>query len=251
MSRTGSNALILAVASVLLQAVALFGIWQPVDDAQWLIFGALEMLLIVLLLLNGGLIMGAVQTPAGKHVAGWGFVGLLLCSLGDLVNRNFSGEYFGYDNVIAHSYLADSVWFFLPGYLCLIYAAGFTTAAAGLSKARMVLPAVIAVALGGLSFWSIHNPAAATYLLALTGAYALVISVTGAAALWLLLTFGWRRAGLAATGFALALVADAIIGQFWLFGEGAYPAIRHINWIIYFSSQALIQTLPALADTTR
>ena len=51
----------------------------------------------------------------------------------------------------------------------------------------------------------------------------------------------------AALGLVLAMVADAIIGKFWIFGnegQGYFPLVSHINWIIYFASQALIQQLP-------
>ena len=45
----------------------------------------------------------------------------------------------------------------------------------------------------------------------------------------------------------LAMIADALIGKFWIFGangQGYFPLISHLNWIIYFGSQALIQQLP-------
>jgi Ca2+/H+ antiporter len=50
-----------------------------------------------------------------------------------------------------------------------------------------------------------------------------------------------------ASGFILAMLADAVIGQFWLFanqGDGYFPIARHVNWVIYIGSQTLLLLFP-------
>ena len=78
----------------------------------------------------------------------------------------------------------------------------------------------------------------------MTGTYAMLIPLMLLAAVVLLRAYGWQRMKWVAIGAALATVADARIGNFWIYGEGYYPQIRAINWIIYFLSQALIHRLP-------
>jgi hypothetical protein len=53
-----------------------------------------------------------------------------------------------------------------------------------------------------------------------------------------------------AAGLVLAAVADAVIGQFWLYGhagQGFFPAVRDVNWVIYIGSQSLVIHLPRVA----
>ncbi len=237
------NALILVILSTLLQVAALLGVWTPDGHAGWLLFGALEMLLIVLLLANGGAILSQLaDRPEARIIAGWCFLGLLLCSLGDLVNRNFGNVYFQHGVHIEHSYLVNSIWFFLPGYAVLIYA-GHRVVADKIPLLHRLSLAVSFAGGGLLAFVAMRHPESGFYVSTLAGSYAVVIAVTGATGFALLIAGGAVMFPVA-IGYLLALLADALIAQFWLFGEGHYPAIRHINWIIYFASQALIQQLP-------
>jgi hypothetical protein len=64
-------------------------------------------------------------------------------------------------------------------------------------------------------------------------------------------TFGGLKASygvwLVGIGFILASVADSVIGRFWIYGnggEGYYPEVRHVNWIMYIGSQCLVIYLP-------
>ena len=66
------------------------------------------------------------------------------------------------------------------------------------------------------------------------------------AGIWIWLAFGksGREVGF---GSALATAADALIGQFWLFSKGYYyPGVAHLNFAMYFCSQAMIQQLPVV-----
>lgn len=253
-SRLRANALILVVISTLYQGLALLGLIDvTAGKAQRLGFGLGEMLLILALLGNAWLILRALR-GADPMVAGCArlmFASLALCCLGDLVNRNVGGRLFAYDELIAHSYLADSVWFFLPGYGLYLLASLRVARDAGLSARFLGLVTAGAALLGALSFADLYRPGVAAYVLAMTGTYAVFITVVGASAIWLVRALGWAQAWPVAIGAVLALLADALIGHFWLYRDGFFPAISHLNWIIYFGSQALLQQLPLQLEAAR
>ena len=143
-----------------------------------------------------------------------------------------------------HSYLADSVWLFAPGYGLFLWATIKVARASGVTTGFIGLIAGIAAALGALSFLDLYQSEAGSYLSAMTGGYAMFISVVGASSIWLVRALGWRVAYPIAIGAAMATVADTLIGNFWIYREGYYPNISQINWILYFASQALVQQLP-------
>ena len=237
---------LLALAIVAVQLLAWhLGIVE--GTAKWAMAG-IEMAALLALLWNGWRIRryvaGQGASAIQQRVATLVFWSLAICTLGDLVNRNLPPRYFSYDSVIEHSYLADSVWFFFPGYALFIAAAWLA------SRDRVAaiwrIPALVVVALAGLfSFFDLVLPDTATYIRIMTGAYTMLISMMVPAGLWILLAFG-KRSWPVALGAVLATVADALIGHFWLFGSGWYPAIAYINFIVYFLSQALIQQLPLI-----
>jgi len=241
-------AALLVAASTLLQGLALSGL-LPIADGTvgHFIFGSTEMLLIVLLAWNGWRIrrwsLLSAQPKLVRRSATLVFASLALCVGGDLVNRNYGGLEYAHDAVIRHSYLADSVWFFLPGYALLIVAV-WQIARPKLGIGFLAGSAAIAALLGLLAFADMRKPATGLYVSLMTGAYSMPITIVGVSALWLLRALGWRRAAIPATGLVLATLADALIGNFWLYRDGYYPAISHLNWIIYFASQALVQQLP-------
>lgn len=212
----------------------------------WL--GLAEMALMLALAWNGWRIRDHLQiSPPLRRIASLTLASLAVCLLGDLVNRNFGGARFSHDNVIEHSYLVDSIVFFFPGYLLFIVAAWLATR----DRVSLTLRTgslVIAATAGALSFAGLVLPGASPYVVAMTASYTLLISMVSATALWLLRGFGvalWP----VALGALLATVADAIIGHFWLFGKGFYPAAAYINMIVYFLSQALLQQLPLQLST--
>jgi len=103
---------------------------------------------------------------------------------------------------------------------------------------------LIFIGVGVLSFAGMYKEGAGVYVTTMTGTYAALISVMCASALWLLKSYGWQAMKWVALGAVLALLADALIGNFWIYREGYFPNVAYLNWIIYFSSQALIQQLP-------
>lgn len=230
--------------------------WLVVTDGSpgKTVFAIAEMLLIFVLLWNGWRIRRHVHEKTSsadrqtRTVATLTFSSLALCSLGDLVNRNFSQTFYAHDRIIEHSYLVDSVWFFLPGYALFFAAAWLAT--------RERVPAwlrwtslVVTAAAGIVSFAGLVLPGTSPYVVAVTGSYTVLIALMVPAALWLAMTFG-RPAWLVCAGAVLATVADALIGHFWLFGHGHYPAIAYLNFVVYFVSQALVQQLPLVVLAT-
>lgn len=238
----------LVVLCLLLQA----GGWLadiPTDPRTTprILFALAEMSLLFALLWNGWRIRAFVHAQAesgalARSTANLVFASLLLCIGGDAINRNLGAAYYAYDQVVEHSYLADSVWFFFPGYLLFIVAAWRATAAR-VSPWLRVGSLVVGAVAGVATFAGLVLPGTSDYVAAMTGSYSVLISLMVPAALWIALAYG-RPAWPVALGTALATVADALIGQFWLFGEGWYPGIAYLNFAVYFLSQALMQQFP-------
>ncbi len=245
-----ANALVLVVISAVMQGIALLGLLPLADGSPgkfW--FGNAEMLLIIALLLNGLLILRWVrqtgQTDFVQSIAWLSLLSLLLCVGGDFINRNYFAVYNAHGSSVRHSYLADSVWFFAPGYGLFLLATVKVALQSGKVGAGFIgLMAGIAATLGALSFVDLYQPQAGTYVSAMTGGYAMFISIVGVSSVWLVKALGWRVAYPVAIGAVMATVADALIGNFWIYREGYYPNISHVNWILYFASQALVQQLP-------
>jgi hypothetical protein len=253
-----------STASLPAALVLLVCLLQGAGWAGWLIvadgspgksvFAITEMLLIFALLWNGWRIRRHVHEHTSsadrqtRTVATLTFASLALCSLGDLVNRNFGQTFYAHDRIIEHSYLVDSVWFFLPGYALFVAAAWLATRSRVPAWLRWTSLAVTA-AVGIASFAGLVLQETSAYVVAVTGSYTVLISLMVPAALWLAMTFG-RSAWLVCAGAVLATVADALIGHFWLFGHGYYPAIAYLNFVVYFVSQALVQQLPLVVLAT-
>lgn len=242
------HAVVLVFISLLLPCCALTGLFvvDSVEKKMW--YGIAEMILILLLFLNGALIWLHLKSQARSAwiatVARWCFLSLAFCVLGDLVNRNFLELYYQHGSNVEHTYLADSVWFFFPGYLCFVYAAYLVGRQNNVSIAFMLMTAVISSVVGVLSFLDLYKEGAGFYVAGMTGFYGSFIPLTCAAAIWLVKSYGFPSMKWVALGAVLATVADAIIGNFWLYRDGYYPAVSYVNWMIYFTSQALIQQLP-------
>jgi len=246
-------AFILFCLSLCLQLPTLLGLFTVTTPQQKSIYGSIEMLLIALLLLNGWSIWRVLKrkyaTQGASYawileVAKFCFISLALCVMGDLINRNFLELYYQYGSNVEHTYLADSVWFFFPGYSCFIYAVYLVARHKNLSLLFVGYTALIFIGIGILSFAGIYKEGAGAYVATMTGGYASLISVMCAAALWLLKSYGWQAMKWVALGAVLAPVADSLIGNFWIYREGYFPGISYVNWIVYFTSQALIQQLP-------
>ena len=234
--------------SCLLQCIALLTGFNRVNYP--VVFGACEMALIGLLLVNGYLIYLYVRSrgdnPGSVVIAKLCLLSLALCACGDWLNRNFPQQFYQYDSVIEHSYLADSVWFFFPGYSVMLLAIyRIVRPKMGISKCGAM--ALFAVVPGLFAFLDMVNSDSALYIRWITGSYAVLISLMLAAGMALLIAFPWRQSRWLAIAAGLAVVADAIIGNFWLFRDGFYPQVAAANWVVYFVSQAMLQRLPLLS----
>ncbi|KGJ87434.1 hypothetical protein [Colwellia psychrerythraea] len=179
---------------------------------------------------------------------------LILCICGDIVNFNLPLTYHRYGGVVKHDYLADSVFFFAPGYALFLVAACWISLVNGLKPKVLVVIMIIACLVGAASFFSMHLPGTGLYVSMITGSYAVLITLVGASALLLLMVLGKSSAKLTvwliASGLILAMVADAVIGQFWIYGnngQGYFPVAKYVNWVLYIGSQCLLIHLARLA----
>ena len=234
----------------------LLGLWSVVGDQRPVILLVEGGLLLVLLLTSLAIRRWVYQQTADRScrtVAWLSVLSIVLCIAGDLVNFNLPQTLYRHDGIVRHDYLADSVWFFAPGYLLLLAAVTLTTHRK-LKAGTPVLVYLAAALFGGISFASMHLENTGWYVSAITGSYAVFITVVGASGIVLILAFGGRHAPLGVwlvgAGLLLAAMADAVIGQFWLYGnagEGFYPAARYVNWSLYIGSQCLVIHLPRIA----
>lgn len=259
MTAFARNAVILSLLAVAMSVAGLAGVWV-IDgaEAERLQFGLAELLLMLLLVVNGFAIKRWVFANAASQVArqlAWiCILGLIFCLAGDVVNRNFAQLFYQHGLVVKHDYLIDSVWFFAPGYSLFIFAVWRLASDKGVSPRFFWVSTVIGAVLGLASFANMADFSAGDYVLGISGGYAALITVVGVSGLWLLKAYGAaiapRLAYAVALGLLLATVADSLIGTFWIYGnngQGYFPAISHINWMVYFASQALVQQLPLLA----
>jgi len=245
-------ALILVVLSLCLQLPTLFHFLTVATPLQKTIYGGIEMLLVFLLLINSWNIWRELKRKSSNQstsqiwiiqIAKLCCMSLALCVLGDFINRNFFDFYYQHGSNIEHTYLADSIWFFFPGYSCFIYAAYLAARRKNVAHNFIGYTIMIFSVIGVISFVGMYKEGAGAYVATMTGTYAVLISIMLASALWLLKAYGWAIKWVA-LGAILAPAADALIGSFWIYGDGYFPRIGYLNWIVYFSSQALIQQLP-------
>lgn len=255
LNRFSKVAVILWLIAVIQSLLAIFGIFGVMHTNQErIIFGAVELLTMLLVIINSISIMRFIsqqQSSLAFLLSRLCLYSLILCFFGDVVNRNFLQQFYEYDDVIKHSYLAASVIFFFPGYLIIAAAITYLATLKGLSKGFMLTSALIATTIALYTYNDMHIAGSSALLTIITASYSVLVSILAVSAIWLLKALSWRqvpiRIWLAALGLVLAMVADAIIGQFWIFGnhgQGYFPMVSHINWIIYLGSQVLIQQLP-------
>lgn len=255
LNRFSKIAVILWLVAAVQSLLAVFGIFGVMQTNQErIIFGIVELMTMLLVIINAIAIMRYVaqqQSSLAFLLSRLCLYSLILCFFGDIVNRNFIQQFYEYDDVIKHSYLAASVIFFFPGYLIIAAAISYLATLKGLSKGFMITSALITTTIALYTYNDIHITGSSSLLTIITASYSVLVSILAVSAIWLLKALSWRqvpiRIWLAALGLILAMVADAIIGQFWIFGnhgQGYFPIVSHINWIIYLGSQVLIQQLP-------
>ena len=241
-----------ALGQSLMAMLGIFTINQ--SSTERVIFGIIELLTILLLILNAVAIRNfiAKQNSTSAHFfSKVCLYSLLFCAAGDIVNRNFPQLFYQYDEVIQHSYLADSVLFFFPGYLMLVIAIAYLAIKNGFSKKLLMISSLLVMIIALATYQDMHLPTTNIFFTLITASYSVLVSILALSAIWLISAFRQRkiptRLWWAAAGLVLAMIADALIGKFWIFGangQGYFPLISHLNWIIYFGSQALIQQLP-------
>lgn len=246
------NAKVVAIvtASTLLQCIALLGILPVAANTLGRqVFSTVEMLLILLLLIQGWRIRqwsnSTGQDVLVQKVARLCFYSLLLCGIGDFVNRNYFEQYYQWDAIIKHSYLIQAIWFFFPGYL-LIAVANWQLGRHHVSRRFAAVGIAIALAFGTLAFLSNYDPKVSTYASSAMFLYTLLHVTLVFSTLWVIKAYGWSASCVVVIGVLLAPVADVLIGHFWIY-QDYFPLIEHVNWIIYFTSLAMIQQLPFLA----
>lgn len=243
---------LLAIAQSVLAFYGIFSINQTAY--QRVAFGLIELVTMGLVIMNSVAILRFVneqESPLARMVSQACLCSLILCFLGDIVNRNFFQEFYQYGDVVKHSYLADSVLLFFPGYSIIIAMIAAIAFKRGVTKRFIGITALLASVIALCTYFDMHITNTDTTLTLITMSYSILVSILAISAIWLLKAFAWRQAPLrvwlAALGVLLAMIADAIIGQFWIFGnqgQGYFPIVSHINWIVYVASQLLIQQLP-------
>jgi len=235
---------------------ALFGFWSIEGHERGIIL-TIESVVLIALLINSLLIKRWVISNTNDNslikIAWLSFIALCFCLLGDVTNFNLPETFYRYKSVIKHDYLADSIYFFLPGYTLLLLA-GIRAIELNTKDKRFIRYPVVAGSLVGvLSMIMMHLPNTGWFITISTGIYAMLIGVVGFIGLAFILSCGGLKASkselMVGAGFILAAVADAIIGNFWIYGnlgEGFYPQVRYINWMVYIASQCMVIHLPHL-----
>lgn len=211
------------------------------------VFSTVEMALVVGLLVVGVRILRwsrATGVPLVARTAQLCLASLVLCGLGDLVNRNYLEQHFQWDDVLRHSYLVTAIWCFFPGYALIVVANRIVTREA-VGRGVVVASAVGAGLVGVGVYVGNHDPAMAPYPSTMILLYTVLLTVLAASTVWLVRAFGWTASRVVVAGCLLAVVADALIGNFWIASDH-YPTVEHANWILYFASLAMIQRLPFL-----
>ncbi len=254
-NRTMKTAIIIWLIAVTQSLLAISGIFGITNTTyERITFGLLELMTMVLVIANLAAInrfIAKKKHPIAYKLGRLCFYSLLFCFIGDIINRNFLQQFYQYDSLIKHSYLADSVVFFFPGYLILTAAVVYIAKLKGVSNRFLITTAILASITALYTYFDMHLANSSTLLTLITASYSVLVSILAVSAIWLLKAFRWRQASLkiwlVAFGLVLAMIADAIIGQFWIFGnqgQGYFPMVSHINWIIYVASQLLVQQLP-------
>ena len=253
--------LIFLSASIILIALidsagALLGFWS-IEGQERNIILTIEIMVLFALFINSLMIKRWVfrntKNSAIIKIAWLSFLALCFCLLGDVTNFNLPETFYRYESVIKHDYLVDSIYFFLPGYTLLLLAGIRAIELKSKDKRFIRYPVIAGCVVGMISMVMMHLPNTGLFITISTGIYAMLIGVVGFTGFAFILSCGGLKATknelLVGAGFILAAVADAIIGNFWIYGnqgEGFYPLVRYFNWMVYITSQCLVIHLPHL-----
>ena len=253
--------LIFLSASIILIALidsagALLGFWS-IEGQERNIILTIESMVLFALFINSLMIKRWVfrntKNSAIIKIAWLSFLALCFCLLGDVTNFNLPETFYRYESVIKHDYLVDSIYFFLPGYTLLLLAGIRAIELKSKDKRFIRYPVIAGCVVGMISMVMMHLPNTGLFITISTGIYAMLIGVFGFTGFAFILSCGGLKATknefLVGAGFILAAFADAIIGNFWIYGnqgEGFYPLVRYFNWMVYITSQCLVIHLPHL-----
>lgn len=211
-------------------------------------FSTFELALVACLIWQGRAIVRWSRTLAGpgagrvQQVARWCLASLVLCAVGDLINRNYLEQSYQWDDVIRASFLITSIWAFLPGYAAAAWANRL--ASRRVVGARAAAVAVAVSVLVGVGAFAVNRvPGAGAYPSVMMAAYTITLVVLLASSAWLVRAYGWEASVVPVLGCVLAVVADLLIATWWI-AEDRFPTVEHANWILYFASLAMIQQLP-------
>lgn len=246
---------VILLLAIIQSSLAIFSFW-PLEENNvnryW--FGILELATMMLLIINALFITYSVShfnNSQASHISRLCLYSLIFCFFGDIVNRNFSQHFYQYDEIIKHSYLVDSIFFFGPGYLILFIAVTQLVLTRGIKTKFITVTTIIAMLISVITYIDMYISDTSIVLTIITGGYALLITALATSGIWLLKSFNGlkspRYIWIVFIGLLLAMLADAIIGAFWIFGNnglGYFPLVSHVNWFIYIASQAFIQQLP-------
>ena len=253
MDRQIAGSLVAFSAALIVSLGGILGLWSSPQSLPILV---VEIATLLVLLANSFLIMLWVYKTSSsvfhRRLAWLCLLSLGLCIGGDIVNFNFPQTYFRHGDVVKHDYLADSVFFFGPGYALLLAAVLSVVRISGQFRFSRILALLVAsLALSSVTFLSMYIPGSGAYVAFITGGYSLLITAVGVSAALLLASYGFVRApiGIFAVclGLLLATIADAVIGAYWIYGnggEGFFPVARDVNWALYIASQCLVIHLP-------
>lgn len=246
---TATLALVAVSTALQLGALAVGGDSLAAGTTARTVFSTVEMALVLGLVVVDVAIVRWTRTedraPIVRTTAWLALASLVLCALGDLVNRNYPNDFYVYDDVIRHSYLVTSIWFFAPGYALVVVAIRHLTAER--VRARVALLTVAAATVVGLAaYLGNHDGAVALQSSTLIASYGVVLAILAGSTTWLVRAYGWSASRIVVVGCLLAPVADALIANLWLYRDH-YPTIEHVNWIIYFASLAMIGRITFLA----
>lgn len=235
----------------------LVGYWSITGNERFSIL-IIESAILVALFANCYAIKNWVyrhSSQTSHRVIAWvAVIALALCICGDVVNFNLPLTYYRYDGIVKHDYLADSVTFFAPGYALFLTVTCWLAVDNGTKPKVILIWGIIAMLIGVASFISMHLSGTGKHVSMVTGSYAVLITLVGASGLVLLAAFRnsvlKRGVWLVSIGLVLAAVADGVIGQFWIYGNGGkgfFPTAKYVNWSLYIGSQCLLIHIARLA----
>ncbi len=243
--------LIFVVATVE-SAGSLLGYWSESEGSIiWFVKGCVLLSLIILSFSIRNWVVHNTSNSLYRKVAWLSLASLIVCVGGDIVNANFSNTFHRYEGAVKHDYLAESILFFGPGYFLLLVNGALVSIHNEVKASVIYLSVLIGALLGIASLFVMHLPGTGVFVTVMTAGYAALIAVVGIFGFVIIHSFGGKNAStgpwLVGLGFMLAGVADAVIGNFWIYGNGGagfYPTVRHVNWILYIASQSLVIYLP-------